>query len=181
MSIINESLDYLDMEGQIGDVLSIDEYASKMGRDEDIVTLTFIVHCKLAANDLVTWFERGYDWVLDASVSDGELEPGMWLVFVEMDRRSKVPNRIITLLNDLETLTGMKLKDWSVEIDGDEYDADEEIIRQKMILNPNEYEEKRQDNEVEINEMRTLAGLETELRYDPNDDYIRNLQAMAGL
>jgi hypothetical protein len=181
MSIINESLDYLDMEGQIGDVLSIDEYASKMGRDEDIVTLTFIVHSKLAANDLVTWFERGYDWVLDASVSDGELEPGMWLVFVEMDRRSKVPNRIITLLNDLKTLTGMKLKDWSVEIDGDEYDADEEIIRQKMILNPNEYEEKRQDNEVEINEMRTLAGLETELRYDPNDDYIRNLQAMAGL
>ena len=181
MSIINESLDYLDMEDQVGDVLSIDEYASKMGRDEDIVTLTFIVHSKLAANDLVTWFERGYDWVLDASVSDGELEPGMWLVFVEMDRRSKVPNRIITLLNDLETLTGMKLKDWSVEIDGDEYDADEEIIRQKMILNPNEYEEKRQDNEVEINEMRTLEGLETELRYDPNDDYIRNLQAMAGL
>ena len=181
MSIINESLDYLDMEDQVGDVLSIDEYASKMGRDEDIVTLTFIVHSKLAANDLVTWFERGYDWVLDASVSDGELEPGMWLVFVEMDRRSKVPNRIITLLNDLETLTGMKLKDWSVEIDGDEYDADEEIIRQKMILNPNEYEEKRQDNEVEINEMRTLAGLDTELRYDPNDDYIRNLQAMAGL
>ena len=181
MSIINESLDYLDMEDQVGDVLSIDEYASEMGRDEDIVTLTCIVHSKLAANDLVTWFERGYDWVLDASVSDGELEPGMWLVFVEMDRRSKVPNRIITLLNDLETLTGMKLKDWSVEIDGDEYDADEEIIRQKMILNPNEYEEKRQDNEVEINEMRTLAGLETELRYDPNDDYIRNLQAMAGL
>lgn len=181
MTIINESLDYLDMEDQLGDVLSIDEYASKMGKDEDIVTLTFVVHSKLAANDLVTWFERGYDWVLDASVSDGELEPGKWLVFVEMDRRSRVPNRIITLLTDLETLTGMKLKDWSVEIDGDEYDADEEIIRQKMILNPNEYEEKKQDKEVEINEMRTLAGLETELRYDPNDDYIRNLQAMAGL
>ena len=181
MSILNESLDYLDMEGQLGDILSIDEYSSKMGRDEDIVTLTFIVHSKLAAEDLVTWFERGYDWVLDASVSDGELEPGKWLVFVEMDRRTKVPHRIITLLTDLETLTGMKLKDWSVEIDGDEYDADEEIIRQKVILNPNEYEEKRQDKEVEINEMRTLAGLETELRYDPNDDYIRNLQAMAGL
>jgi hypothetical protein len=181
MSILKESLDYLDMEGQLGDILSVDEYSSKMGRDEDIVTLTFIVHSKLAAEDLVTWFERGYDWVLDASVSDGELEPGKWLVFVEMDRRTKVPHRIITLLTDLETLTGMKLKDWSVEIDGDEYDADEEIIRQKVILNPNEYEEKRQDKEVEINEMRTLAGLETELRYDPNDDYIRTLQAMAGL
>jgi hypothetical protein len=181
MSILNESLDYLDMEDQIGDIVSVDEYAAKMGKDEDIVTLTFVVHSKLAAEDLVTWFERGYDWVLDASVSDGEIEPGQWLVFVEMDRRTKVPKRIIGLLTDLETLTGMKLKDWSVEIDGDEYDADEEIIRQKMILNPNKYEEKRQDSEVEINEMRIRAGLETKLRYDPNDDYIRNLQAMAGL
>lgn len=181
MSILNESLDYLDMEDQIDDLITVDEYASKMGRDEDIVTLTFSVNSKLAATDLVTWFERGYDFILDASVSDGELEPGKWLVFVEMDRRMKVPNRIITLLSDLETLTGIKLKDWTVEIDGDEYDADEEIIRQKMILNPNEYEEKRQVSEVEINEMRTLAGLETELRYDPKDDYIRSLQAMAGL
>ena len=181
MSILNESLDYLDMEDQVDDLITVDEYASKMGRDEDIVTLTFSVNSKLAATDLVTWFERGYDFVLDASVSDGELEPGKWLVFVEMDRRMKVPNRIITLLSDLETLTGIKLKDWTVEIDGDEYDADEEIIRQKMILNPNEYEEKRQVSEVEINEMRTLAGLETELRYDPKDDYIRSLQAMAGL
>jgi hypothetical protein len=97
-----------------------------------------------------------------------------------MDRRSKVPNRIITLLSDLKTLTGMKLKDWSIEIDGDEYDADEELIRQKMILNPNQYEEKRQDKEVEINEMRTLAGLDTELIYT-KDEYISNLQTMAGL
>ena len=180
MSILNEGLDYLDMEDQLSDIMSVDEYSAKMGTDDAIVTLTFTVNSKLAAQDLVTWFERGYDWILDASISDGEIETGKWLVFVEMDRRSKVPNRIITLLSDLETLTGMKLKDWSVEIDGDEYDADEEIIRQKMILNPNEYQEKRQDKEVEINEMRTLAGLETELRYT-KDEYISNLQAMAGL
>ena len=166
MKVLNEGLDYLDMEGQLDDVVTIDEYAAKMGSDKDIVTITFTVKSKLAAKDLVTWLERGYDWVLDASVSDGELEPGKWLVFVEMDRRSKVPNRIITLLDD--------------EIDGDEYDANEEIIRQKMILNPNQYEEKREDNEVEINEMRTLAGLETELKYN-KDEYINNLQAMAGL
>ena len=180
MKVLNEGLDYLDMEGQLDDVVTIDEYAAKMGSDKDIVTITFTVKSKLAAKDLVTWLERGYDWVLDASVSDGELEPGKWLVFVEMDRRSKVPNRIFTLLDDLETLTDMKVKDWSVEIDGDEYDANEEIIRQKMILNPNQYEEKREDNEVEINEMRTLAGLETELKYN-KDEYINNLQAMAGL
>lgn len=184
MTIINESLDYLDMEGQVGDTVSVDEYAAKMGSDKDIVTLSFTVKSKLAANDLVTWFERGYDWVLDASVSDGELEPGKWLVFVEMDRRSKVPNRIITLLSDLETLTGMKLKDWNVDIEGDTYDADEEIIRQKMVLNPNEYEELKKTEEVEkegeLNEMRRRAGLDTKLFYN-EDEYIKNLKAMAGM
>jgi len=173
------ALDYLDLEDQVKDVITVDEYSAKMGKDSDIVTLTFTVNSKLAAKDLVTWFERGYDFVLDASVSDGEIEPGKWLVFVEMDRRSKVPDRICQLLSDLETLTGLKLKDWTVEIEGDEVDADEELIRQKMILNPNEYKNQKQSEE-EINEVRELAGLETKQLYQ-EDEYIRNLKAIAGL
>ena len=87
--------------------------------------------------------------MLDASVSDGELEPGKWLVFVELDRRSKVPNRIITLLSDLETLTELELKDWNVDIEGDTYDADEDTIREHMVLNPNEYEMEKGTEENE--------------------------------
>ena len=180
MSILNESLDYLDMEGQVKDTVTVDEYAAKMGQDKDIVTLTFIVNSKLAAEDLVAWFERGYDWVLDASVSDGELEPGQWLVFVEMDRRSKVPDRIVTLLDDMGTLTGYKLKDWTVEVEGDEVDADPELIRQKMILNPNQYEDKTEGTEEKMNEMRIRAGIEPKVSY-VEDEYIKNLKAIAGM
>ena len=187
MTILNEGLDYMDMEGQVGDTITVDEYAARMGKDKDIVTITFTVNSKLAAEDLVAWFERGYDFVLDASVSDGELEPGKWLVFVEMDRRSKVPNRIITLLEDLQTLTGYKLKDWTVEIEGDELPAKEDVIREHMILNPNEYKEAKADEEEEeeeleddLNEMRVRAGLETKLFYT-EDEYIKNLKAMAGM
>ena len=180
MSILNESLDYLDMEGQVKDTVTVDEYAAKMGQDKDIVTLTFTVNSKLAADDLVAWFERGYDWVLDASVSDGELEPGQWLVFVEMDRRSKVPDRIVTLLDDMGTLTGYKLKDWTVEVEGDEVDADPELIRQKMILNPNQYEDKTEGTEEKMNEMRIRAGIEPKVSY-VEDEYIKNLKAIAGM
>lgn len=180
MSILNESLDYLDMEGQVKDTVTVDEYAAKMGQDKDIVTLTFTVNSKLAAEDLVAWFERGYDWVLDASVSDGELEPGKWLVFVEMERRSKVPDRIVTLLDDMGTLTGYKLKDWNVEVEGDEVDADPELIRQKMILNPNQYEDKTEGTEEQMNEMRVRAGLEPKVSY-VEDEYIKNLKAIAGM
>jgi hypothetical protein len=185
MTVLNESLDYMDMVDQIGDTITIDEYSAKMGKDKDIVTVTFTAHSKLAAEDLVTWFERGYDFVLDASVSEGELEPGKWLVFAELDRRSKVPNRIITLLSDLETLTGIKLKDWKVEIEGEECEADEDAIREHMILNPNVYKDEKEEaeNELEdndLNEMRIRAGIDVKSMY-VEDEYIKNLKAIAGM
>ena len=178
------ALDYMDLKGQLADKITIDEYAAKMGKDSDIVTLTFITHSNLAAKDLVTWFERGYDFVLDASVSEGEIEPGKWLVFVEMDRRSKVPERIITLLDDLETLTDIKVAEWTAEIDGEEYEASEEIMKEKMILNPNEYkavkepEDEAEESESDLNEMRLRAGIDVKTAY-AEDEYIKNLKALA--
>jgi hypothetical protein len=157
------ALDYMDLKGQL----------------RDIVTVTFTTHSNLAAKDLVTWFERGYDFVLDASVSEGEIEPGIWLVFVEMERRSKVPSRICTLLADLETLTDIKLDEWSVDIEGDKIAADEERIREKMILNPNEYKAEKESDE-KLNEFRELAGIETKRVYH-EDEYTKNLKAIAGM
>jgi len=193
MKILNEALDYMDLEDQLSDKITVDEYSAKIGSDADIVTVTFMAYSKLAAKDLVTWFERGYTWVLDASVSDGEIEPGKWLVFVEMDRRSTTPKRIISLLSDLETLTGLKLKDWTVEVEGEDYDADEEILHQAIICNPNEYkidrgddgnvdDEKNEKNEKDdgLNEVRIRAGIDPKAPYY-NDEYIKNIKSMAGM
>lgn len=180
MTILTENLDYMDMKDQVGDTITVDEYAAKMGNDKDIVTVTFVTHSKLAAEDLVSWFERGYDWVIDASVSDGELEPGKWLVFVELERRSKVPKRIITLLSDLETLTDLKVDDWTVEIEGEDCMADEDSIRKRMVLNPNEYKMEKEVDE-ELNEFRNLAGLEVKSPVYEEDEYIKSLKAIAGI
>jgi hypothetical protein len=180
MTFLTENLDYLDMEGQVSDKISVDEYAAKMGSNAAIVTLAFTVYSELAGEDLVTWFERGYDFVMDASISEGEVEPGKYLVFVEMERRIKVPERICRLLSDLETLTGYKLKDWTVDIDGDSYDADPKIIGSKMILNPGEYKAENEKDE-ELNEVRKRAGIEPVTAGYTNDEYIKNLKAMAGM
>lgn len=169
----------MDLEGQMSDKVTIDEYSAKMGKDKDIITITFKVYSKLAGEDLVTWFERGYDFVLDASISDGEIKPGEYLVFVEIERRSKAPERILRLLSDLQTLTGFQLKDWTVDIEGEEYDADEETIRNKIILNPNLYKMEKEVDE-KLNEVRTIAGLRTKVIHE-NDTYIKNLKAIAGL
>ena len=181
MSLLNESLDHMDMEGMIKPEISIDEYAAKSGKDRDVITLTFVANSKLAADDLARWFERGYTFVLDASVSDGEISPGRYLVFVELKRRSRAPERICTLLSELDTLTGTKLRDWTVVIETEEYVANEDNIRENLILNPGEYTADREE-QYAMNEYRELAGLEPEPLYaDKQDSYIKDIKAIAGL
>jgi hypothetical protein len=176
---ITEGLDYHDLVGQVVPKITVDEYAAKMGDDKDVVTLTFIVKSKQAALDLVDWFEKGYDFILDASLSDGEIEVGKWLIFVEMDRRFKVPERIVEILDDLKTLTDIPLKDWEVEVDGESYDANEKVLRQVIIVNPNEYTIDK-ENEEDLNEMRLRAGLDTHQVYDDNE-YTRYIKSLAGM
>jgi hypothetical protein len=183
--IINEGLDYMDMVYQVEPELSVDEYAAKMGKDSDIVTLAFIVNSEAAGDDLVDWFERGYDWVLDASVSEGELSPGKYLVFVEMERRSKTASRIIELLEDLETLTGLSLDDWSIEVEGETYDADKDKLKEVIAISPHEYREEHEDEDgedgAELNEMRQRAGLDTVNKFGEPDSDLKAFKAMAGL
>jgi len=178
--IINEGLNYLDMVDQIEPTVSVDEYAAKAGRDADIVTLAFTVNSEAAGNDLVDWFERGYDWIIDASISEGELSPGKYLVFVEMKRRTKVPERIIELIEDLETLTNLKVTEWTVNIDEEDYDADAEILKQKITISPHEYREQNEDEE-ELNEMRHRAGLDTVNLHGEPDSELKAFISMAGL
>jgi hypothetical protein len=178
--IVNEGLDYMDMELQIEPYVSVDEYSAKMGKDSDIVTLAFIVKSEAAGNDLVDWFERGYDWILDSNLSEGELSPGKYLVFVEMKRRTKVPERIVELIDDLETLTGMSVDDWVVNIDEQDYSADTEILKKVITISPHEYREEN-ENEKELNEMRHRAGLDTVSNYNEPDSELKAFISMAGL
>jgi hypothetical protein len=170
----------MDMEHQIEPNVSIDEYSAKMGKDSDIVTLAFIVKSEAAGNDLVDWFERGYDWILDASLSDGELSPGRYLVFVEMKRRTKIPERVVELLDDLETLTGMTVDEWEVTIDEKDYSADTEILKELIPISPHEYREENED-EKELNEMRHRAGLDTVNLHGEPDSELKAFISMAGL
>jgi hypothetical protein len=176
---LNEGLDYHDMKGQIDPKITVDEYAAKMGKDSDIVTLTFKTNSKLSAEDLVAWLEIGYDYILDASVSDGEIEPGKWLVFVEMKRRSNIPEKIIQILEDLDTLTDIKAKDYTVTIKDEDYDADVNMLKQVMVLSPNDYK-KLENDEEELNEMRQIAGIGRKKIYDV-DEEIRKFISKAGL
>jgi hypothetical protein len=177
---LTEGLDYHDLKGQIDPIITVDEYAAKMGEDSDIVTLAVKTNSKLAAEDLVAWLEIGYDYVLDASVSEGEVEPGKWLVFIELKRRSNVPKKIVQILSDLETLTDLPLNEYTVVYNEEEYDANADILQQVLILNPADYK-KEVDKEEELNEMRKIAGLNNKNIYENIDAEIKKYITNAGL
>ena len=119
-SLLLEGLQYKDLEGLLKPTLHVDEFASKMGDDADIIVLSFFVRDKAAAKDLMGWFEKGYDWVLDADMSPGEIKPNRYLVYLEMRRRSAAPRQIQEMLEDLSTLTEFDADDWRMTYKGKE-------------------------------------------------------------
>jgi hypothetical protein len=178
--IINEGLDYHDLEGIVIPRLTVDEYSAHMGKDSEVITLSFAVKNKKAGDDLSDWFERGYDFVLDAQVSEGESGPGQYLVFVEINRRTSAPERICTLIDDMGTLTNLKLKDWTIIVDEEEYEADEDILKQVIIMSPHNYRMEKEDD-TELNEMRQNAGLDTVSKFTEQDSELKAFKAIAGL
>lgn len=184
-NILTEGLDWHDLEDQIVPIVSIDEYSAHMGKDSEIITMAFIIKSQNAGNDLVDWFERGYDWVLDAELSEGELSPGRFVVFVEMSRRSTGPARIIELLDDLTTLTNIPLLDWTIRVDEEDYSPELSELQAVITISPHAYRETEEEidnkNDSALNEMRAVAGLANKKIYKTEDEAIRSFKALAGL
>lgn len=181
---LNESLQYLDMDRQVIPTLSIDKYESNIGDNSDYITVSFVMNSKEASEDLCSWLDRGYEWVIDADPSPGEVMNGKYLVFVEINRRLQVPGRIIEMLEDLQTLTDLKLEDWELSIDDKLFPATEQNIKDNVALSPHEYRlkfpEQEKSDELKLNEMRELAGLEPHTSY-VSDENLKSIQRMAGI
>ena len=101
------TLQQYDLKDLVDNILEIDGYKSKMGADKDIVTVAFATKTKESADDLASFIERGYTFVLDADATSGEQADGTYKVFVEIQRDEGVGEQIMELANGLENLTGM--------------------------------------------------------------------------
>ena len=175
--IVTEALEYQDLRGMMKPTLHVDEFASKMGDDEDIIVLSFFLRDQFAARDLMHWFEKGYDWVLDADVSPGEIRPNRYLVYVEMRRRSTAGSNIQRMIEDLETLTELKPSQWIMHYRDKTQPFSQEAFDATVPLSPREYRRQREESN---NDIRTLAGIEPKSLGEP-DRELRQLQAAAGI
>ena len=105
--MINESLKAADLRHFVKKVIEIDNFKSKIGDDEDIVTISFTVDHEDPAKDLENFIEMGFDFVLDADVSPGELDDGTYKVYVELERNRHVAEQIREILNGVEKIAGI--------------------------------------------------------------------------
>jgi hypothetical protein len=173
-----ESLEFKDMEGLLKPTIHVDEFSSKMGDDDDIIVVSFFVRNTQVAKDLMQWFEKGYDFVLDADRSPGELKPNRYLVYVELRRRSTAGAHVEQLLDDLNTLTEYNKDDWTMHYKGKEIPFSRDDFDQLVPLTPRAYRERY---EADLNEMRAQAGLPTKRIYDQKDKALQAIQSAAGI
>lgn len=167
------------MEGLLKPTVHVDEFSSKMGDDDDVVVVSFFVRDAQASKDLMSWFEKGYDFVLDADRSPGEIKPSRYLVYVELRRRSTAGGHVETLLNDLNTLTEFEdSSNWTMHYRGESLPFSRDAFDSIVPLTPRAYRERY---EKDLNEMRTAAGMPVVTTYDRKDPALQAIQSAAGL
>jgi len=170
-------------KGDLFDIIdsnvTIDRYKSKMGEDDQVVVLGFKALHKEGARDLVEFIESGYEWVLDANESPATDEKGKVTVFVEFNRRTSSPAKIVELLNDLNHLT--EKQDWTFSYYKNEYPSPVTEENLNVIpKSPKEYRD-RLMQEQELDNMMMQAGLDPSKRYKkaPEDKDISFIKSLA--
>jgi hypothetical protein len=128
-----------DLHDLVHHIMEIDSYKSKMGSDEDIITLSFSVKTKEAADDLETFLEKGYEFVLDSDATSGETSDGTYKVFVEIERTKDATQQILELADGVKNLTGLENIKFRYYKNWHSMDMDEKSLSEMIPLDPKDY------------------------------------------
>lgn len=176
-----ENLEHGDLARLVHNELHIDEFKSKLGDDKDVCVVSFKVTGKEPAQDLVNFLEKGFDFILDADVSSGEMSDGDYIAFIEIKRSDDLPQQIYDMIQILLNLTKQKMKEWRVRYyhGQDDHPLEVDVLRGMIPLSPRDYERKF-GSDHEVDSMRTAAGLDSKIKA-PDNDLTRQLKAAAGI
>lgn len=175
-----EGFEVSDLENILSPNIHIDEFKSKLGSDDKNIVISFMVKDKSAAEDLVDFLERGYEFILDADVSTSEVIPGNYLVFAELLRRTRAFDQIMKILSDLRAASEIKLSKWTFEYmnSGEEFQMNEKNFKAHVPLSPKIY---RLKHKSEMDGLKNAAGLPASKTNESVSPELRALQHAAGL
>ena len=179
---LTEGLEAGDLARLINTRVTIDEYKSKIGSDDEIVVVTIQVKGKEPALDLVSFIEKSYDWVLDADASSGEMDNGDYLVFIEIDREQSVPENLVTMFGDLENLTEVEPHEWKFYSFKTKKisDLSLEKLTAAIPLTRQAYQELERRQKQDIDKLKTAAGVRVDTQA-PKNDFTESLRIAAGI
>ena len=182
-----------DLQRLVKSELHIDQHRSKMGEDDDIIVVSFKVKGKDPANDLVSFLETGYEFILDADVSPGEVSPGDFLVFFEISRRTTAPERIYRIVEEVLNLTLQDMDEWEFTYGAPEQRGTRqrfekhaltiENLKDIIPMSPREYRNMRDEIESDDEEIAALKNIaQIPVNQEaPKDDDMDALRSQAGL
>ena len=138
-----------DLKDMVYDIFEIDSYKSKMGSDEEIVTLSFSVNDKHAADDLSSFFEKGYSFILDADATSGEQSDGTFKVFVEIERNKDSTQNIMELADGLRNLAELDKIKFRYYKNFKSYELTDDNLSENLPLDPENYGIKVNESNLE--------------------------------
>ena len=104
---INENLRMLDLVDMISPTLNIDEFKSKI--DKDNIVCVFYLTEKEPAVDLKSFLEKSFfDVLLDIEISQYPNKDGYYHMFCEMERNLEFPVHLTDILKSVYNLTGIR-------------------------------------------------------------------------
>jgi hypothetical protein len=143
---ISEALRAHDLKDLVKNVFDIDTHRSKIGNDRDICVLAFTVDSKDPADDLERFFEMGYQFVMDAEATSGEMDDGKYRVFVEIERNKHIAEQIVELIDGLKKITGLDDVRFRYHKEFKSQEATEENLASKIPIDPNSYDQQVQES-----------------------------------
>jgi len=123
-----KSIKNLEMQNHISELITIDNFAAKLGKDEDVSVVKFQTDNKAVAEDLVHFIETGCAFVLDADNSPAKNQEGRYNIFVELERNDDLPKKIMELVRDVEQVSGMLPWKFTFHKKDNEYALSEETL-----------------------------------------------------
>jgi hypothetical protein len=147
MHLNEDSLQAGDLRDTVSHIFEVDHFRSKMGDDKDVAVLSFTVESLHPAEDLVEFIEKGYQFVLDADVSPGELKNGKYKVFVEIERNRHLSENITELLYGVGKLTGIENFKFRYYKSFNSISADELNLKETIPQDPVSYQMTIQENQ----------------------------------
>lgn len=128
-----------DLKDLVYHIFEIDSYASKMGDDKNIITLSFTVKANAAADDLVRFLEGGYSFILDSDVTAGEQNDGNYRVFVEIERDKSANENIMEIVDGIKKLADVEDFKFRYYKGFRSHDVTIENLDREVPLDPNNY------------------------------------------